>query len=91
MTTVTPLDAAERTQELAQMLGGVSPATLEQARELRARAETWKSDRRAAPPTAPPRTRMHAPAPARSRRRPRRRGRGPGYVSWTACPVFADS
>ena len=46
VTTVTPLDADQRAQELAQMLGGVSPATLEQARELRARAERWKGERR---------------------------------------------
>ncbi len=43
VTTVTPLDADARAQELAQMLGGVTPATLEQARELRARSERWKS------------------------------------------------
>jgi DNA repair protein RecN (Recombination protein N) len=46
VTTVTPLDGDQRAQELAQMLGGVSPATLEQARELRSRAERWKGERR---------------------------------------------
>ncbi|HEX2513178.1 MAG TPA: DNA repair protein RecN, partial [Chloroflexota bacterium] len=42
VTTVTPLEGEPRARELAQMLGGVTPATLEQARELRARAETQK-------------------------------------------------
>jgi hypothetical protein len=42
VTSVTPLEGEPRARELAQMLGGVTPATLEQARELRARAETQK-------------------------------------------------
>ncbi|MDQ3699953.1 MAG: hypothetical protein M3442_03420, partial [Chloroflexota bacterium] len=46
VTTVTPLEAEMRAQELAQMLGGVTPATLEQAGELRARADRWKATQR---------------------------------------------
>lgn len=48
VTTVTPLEAEMRAQELAQMLGGVTPATLEQAGELRARADRWMATQRSA-------------------------------------------
>jgi DNA repair protein RecN (Recombination protein N) len=42
VTTVTPLDGEARERELAQMLGGVTVPTLEQARELCRRAAEWK-------------------------------------------------
>lgn len=41
-TMVWPLDEHSRTNELAQMLGGASPATLEQAREMTGHAREWK-------------------------------------------------
>jgi DNA repair protein RecN (Recombination protein N) len=41
------LDEAGRVTELAQMLGGTTPATLAQARELVDRATTWKRMTRA--------------------------------------------
>ncbi len=43
-TTVTPLDDDGRARELAQMLGGVSPATLQQAGELTGHASQWKRE-----------------------------------------------
>ncbi|MGI8422921.1 MAG: DNA repair protein RecN [Chloroflexota bacterium] len=44
-TAVSELDAAERDRELAQMLGGVSAATMAQAREMTQAAEAWKAGR----------------------------------------------
>ncbi|MGH2352938.1 MAG: DNA repair protein RecN [Chloroflexota bacterium] len=49
VTTVTPLDSDGQARELAQMLGGVTPATLEQARQLRALAANGKGCRTSSP------------------------------------------
>jgi DNA repair protein RecN (Recombination protein N) len=48
-TRVTPLDADGRTRELAQMLGVVSEATMQQASEMASGAARWKHQRVASP------------------------------------------
>ncbi|HXI15762.1 MAG TPA: hypothetical protein VNM48_05275, partial [Chloroflexota bacterium] len=45
VTTVVALDDAGRVRELAQMLGGVSTATAQQAQEMITTAEAWKRER----------------------------------------------
>ncbi|HEU5318144.1 MAG TPA: DNA repair protein RecN [Chloroflexota bacterium] len=48
-TRVTPLDVEGRTRELAQMLGAVSDATIQQANEMASGAARWKHQRVVSP------------------------------------------
>ncbi|MBI3972129.1 MAG: DNA repair protein RecN [Chloroflexi bacterium] len=50
-TSVVPLDAAAAAHELAQMLGGTTASTLDQAHQLKQRACEWKQSRRVLGPT----------------------------------------
>jgi DNA repair protein RecN (Recombination protein N) len=70
ITTVMPLDAEGRSHELAQMLGGVTPATLTQAGHLLQDAGAWKEELRREPPRPPARPARLAPV---ARRVPARR------------------
>ena len=44
LTSVSPLDGDERVRELAQMLGGVTPHTLDEGRALQTTAAAWKQN-----------------------------------------------